>query len=190
VRPRAGDANIASAQVALPPSVFLAQEHIGTVCTRAQEAHGACPARSVYGWARAFTPLLAAPLEGPVFLRSSDNLLPDLVASLSGGGLGIHVDLAGRIDSKKGGLRGTFEGIPDAPVSRFVMTLRGGKRGLLVNAANLCARTERASARFVGHANRGVAWHPAVKARCRKKARNQHRKRHRHRSDHKRNGGR
>jgi len=186
VRPRPGDANIASAQVALPPSVFLAQEHIGTVCTRAQEAREACPARSVYGWARAFTPLLAAPLEGPVFLRSSANLLPDLVASLSGGGLGIHVDLAGRIDSSKGGLRGTFEGIPDAPVSRFVMTLRGGRRGLLVNAANLCARAGRGSARFVGHANRGVAWHPAVKARCGKKRRHKHRKRGRH---HKRRNG-
>jgi hypothetical protein len=176
VRPRPGDANIASAQVALPPSVFLAQEHIGTVCTRAQEAREACPADSVYGWARAFTPLLEAPLEGPVFLRSSENLLPDLVASLSGGGLGIHVDLAGRIDSKKGGLRGTFTGIPDAPVSRFVMTLRGGRRGLLVNAADLCAHPARATARFVGHAERGVIWHPPLKAQCKKKGRHKSRK--------------
>jgi hypothetical protein len=183
VRPRPGDADIASAQVALPPSVFLAQEHIGTVCTRAQEARQACPPQSVYGWARAYTPLLEKPLEGPVFLRSSDSLLPDLVASLSGGGLGIHVDLAGRIDSKKGGLRGTFTGIPDAPVSRFVMTLRGGRRGLLVNAANLCARAGQASARFVGHAGRGVFWRPSVKAQCKKKA-----GRHKHGKHHRRKG--
>jgi hypothetical protein len=183
VRPRPGDTNISSAQVTLPPSVFLAQEHIGTVCTRAQEAREACPAESVYGWARAFTPLLEKPLEGPVFLRSSENLLPDLVASLSGGGLGIHVDLAGRIDSKKGGLRGTFTGIPDAPVSRFVMTLRGGKRGLLVNAANLCVHPGRAMARFVGHANRGVSWHPPVKGQCGKKTR-----RHKHHKHHRRKG--
>ncbi len=166
LRPRRGDANIASAQVALPSSVFLAQQHIGTICTRVEEAHEACPARSVYGWARAFTPLLTDPLEGPVFLRSSDNPLPDLVASLRGGGVGIRVDVAGRIDSYRGGLRGTFAGIPDAPVSRFVMTLHGGKRGLLQNAANLCAKPRRASARFVGHANRGVAWHPLVRSRC------------------------
>ncbi|HSS41625.1 MAG TPA: hypothetical protein VLK37_03645 [Solirubrobacterales bacterium] len=166
VRPRPGDANMASAQVALPRSVFLAQEHIGTVCTRVQEAREACPATSVYGWARAFTPLLAEPLEGPVFLRSSGNLLPDLVASLRGGGVGIRVDVDGRIDSYKGGLRGTFAGIPDAPVSRFVLTLRGGKHGLLQNAANLCAATQSATARFVGHANRGVAWHPRVKSKC------------------------
>lgn len=192
VRPRPGDANIASAQVALPPSVFLAQEHIGTVCTRAQEAHESCPAASVYGWARAFTPLLEEPLEGPVFLRSSENLLPDLVASLSGGGLGIHIDLAGRIDSHKGDLRGTFEGIPDAPVSKFVMTLRGGKRGLLVNAANLCKAVKPATARFVGHANRGVAWHPAVTGQCKKKHakhRRRHGKhRHKRRQHHQRSG--
>jgi hypothetical protein len=166
VRPRPGDANLASAQVALPSSVFLAQEHIRTICTRAQEAREACPAESVYGWARAFTPLLSEPLEGPVFLRSSDNPLPDLVASLRGGGIGIRVDVAGRIDSYKGGLRGTFAAIPDAPVSRFVLTLRGGKHGLLVDAANLCARPQQARARFVGHANRGVSWHPKVKSKC------------------------
>ncbi|HEU4707516.1 MAG TPA: hypothetical protein VFS64_10030 [Solirubrobacterales bacterium] len=176
LRPRPGDANVASAQVALPRSVFLAQGHIGTICTRVQEAHEACPAASVYGWARAFTPLLAEPLEGPVFLRSSDNPLPDLVASLRGGGVGIRVDVDGRIDSYKGGLRGTFAGIPDAPVSRFVLTLRGGKHGLLQNAANLCAAPQLATARFVGHANRGVAWHPRVKSKCggKKKRRRHH----------------
>jgi len=166
VRPRAGDANIDSASVALPSSVFLAQEHIGTICTRVQEAREACPAASVYGWARAFTPLLGDPLEGPVFLRSSDNPLPDLVASLRGGGVGIRVDLDGRIDSYKGGLRGSFAGLPDAPVSRFVLSLRGGKHGLLQNAANLCATPQAATARFVGHAGRGVLWHPRVKSKC------------------------
>lgn len=180
VRPRPGDANIASARVALPPSVFLAQEHIRTICTRAQEAREECPSGSVYGWARAFTPLLSEPLEGPVFLRSSENPLPDLVASLRGGGIGIRVDLDGRIDSYKGGLRGTFSAIPDAPISRFVMTLRGGRHGLLVNAADLCSAARPATARFVGHANRGVAWHPAVKAKCRKtKHRGHHHRRNR-----------
>jgi len=179
VRPRPGDANIDSASVALPSSVFLAQEHIGTICTRAQEAREDCPAASVYGWARAFTPLLGEPLEGPVFLRSSDNPLPDLVASLRGGGVGIRVDLDGRIDSYKGGLRGSFAGLPDAPVSRFVLSLRGGKHGLLQNAANLCAAPQTATARFVGHAGRGVLWHPRVKSKCRTAAKGHGRHRHR-----------
>ncbi len=40
----------------------------------------------VYGKARAFTPLLGTPLEGPVYLRSSNNTLPDMVAHLEGSG--------------------------------------------------------------------------------------------------------
>ena len=33
--------------------------------------------------------------------------------------------------------------VPDVPVSRFVLTIRGGKKkGLLVNSQNLCARKQ------------------------------------------------
>ena len=44
-----------------------------TICTRVQFAADECPKKSVYGHARAFTPLLGKPLEGPVYLRSSNN---------------------------------------------------------------------------------------------------------------------
>ncbi len=66
VRPRAGDANIASSQVTLPRSIFLDQSHIKKICTRAQFAAKACPPGSIYGHVRAFTPLLEAPMEGPL----------------------------------------------------------------------------------------------------------------------------
>jgi hypothetical protein len=177
LRPRAGDANLASAQVTLPPSLFLDQAHIDTVCTRRQFAAAACPAGSVYGHVRVFTPLLGEPMEGPAYLRSSDNTLPDLVFALRGHG--IEVDVAGRIDSARGGIRGTFAAIPDAPVSKFVLRLRGGKRGVLVDAANLCAAPQLATARFVGQNNLGVVSHPALKVPCaaKKKPRNhEHRK--------------
>jgi hypothetical protein len=166
VRPRRGDANIASAVVTLPPSEFLAQNHLGTICTRAQFAREACPPRAVYGRARAFTPLLDQPLEGPVYLRSSSNPLPDLVAALRGGGAGIAIDVVGRIDSFHGGLRGTFDVLPDAPVSKFVMTLNGGRRGILVNAEDVCAAPQSATARLVGKNNLGERLRPRLKARC------------------------
>lgn len=167
LRPRAGDANIASAKVALPASEFLEQGHIGTICTLPQFAREACPSASVYGSAQAFSPLLAQPLQGPVYLRSApDRPLPDLVADLHGGGLGLRIEVVGHIDSFHGGLRGTFEGVPDAPVSRFVMNLEGGKRGLLVNSENLCSRTGRATALFIGHNNLGVRFRPQVRATC------------------------
>lgn len=164
VRPRAGDANIATSQVTLPSSLFLDQGHIDTVCTRRQFAAGACPAGSIYGHVRAFTPLLDQPMEGPAYLRSSDNTLPDLVFALRE--RGIEVDVAGRIDAVKGGIRGTFPAVPDAPVSKFVLRLRGGKRGVLVAAANLCASPQLATARFVGHNNLGTLTHPAIGVPC------------------------
>ena len=167
VRPRAGDANIASSQVRLPPSLFLDQSRIRTICTKTQFAAGHCPAGSVYGHVRAFTPLLETPMEGPAYLRSSAHTLPDLVFALHGHG--IEVDVAGRIDSFRGGIRGTFPTIPDAPVSKFVLRMNGGKRGVLVNAENLCRKPQLATARFVGHANRGWRLHPEVKAECRRK---------------------
>jgi hypothetical protein len=167
VRPRAGDANIRSAQVTLPPSLFLEQGNIKTICTTVRFAAHNCPAGSVYGHVRAFTPLLEAPMEGPAYLRSSSHTLPDLVFALHGHG--VEVDVAGRIDSVKGGIRGTFPIIPDAPVSKFVLKLNAGKRGLLVNAENLCRKRQAAVAKFIGHANRGWRLHPEVKAECKKK---------------------
>ncbi len=168
VRPRPGDANIAGATVALPASEFLEQGHIGTICTRGQFSRDACPEASVYGTARAISPLLGQPLEGKVYLRSSNNSLPDLVADLRGGGLGLKIEVVGRIDSVHGGLRGTFETLPDAPVSKFVLTLNGGKHGLLVNSEDLCAGPQFASARFLGQNNIGRQWRPRLEVNCKK----------------------
>jgi hypothetical protein len=167
VRPRAGDANIASSQVTLPASLFLDQAHIDTVCTRRQFAADACPAGSVYGHVRAFTPLLDRPLEGPAYLRSSDNTLPDLVFALRE--RGIEVDVTGRVDAVRGAIRGTFPAIPDAPVTKFVLHLRGGRRGLLVAAANLCASRQQATVRMVGHNNLGRISRPALQIPCAEK---------------------
>ncbi len=167
VRPRPGNANIGFAQVALPDSLFLDQSHIRTICSHTQFAAHNCPPGSVYGHVRVFTPLLEAPMEGPAYLRSSSNTLPDLVFALHG--QGIEVDLAGRIDARKGRLRGTFASIPDAPVTRFVLSMKSGRRGLIVNAENLCAKRQLAKARFLGHANLGRIYHPVVKAKCKTK---------------------
>jgi hypothetical protein len=78
-----------------------------------------------------------------VYLRSSSNTLPDLVAELNGQ---IEVDLVGRIDSPKrgGGLRTTFDVVPDAPVSEFTLTMKGGSAGLLQNSVNLCRAKQHA----------------------------------------------
>ena len=70
-------------------------------------------------------------------------------------------------------MRGTFPTIPDAPVTKFVLKMNGGKRGVLVNAENLCAQGSPRRARFIGHANRGWRLHPALKAECGRKKKGQ-----------------
>ena len=162
--PRRGDPNLEQARVSLPNSIFLAQEHLRQVCTAVRFQAKTCPAGSRIGSATALTPLLAEPLSGPVYLRSSANLLPDVVASLRGDGF--EFEVVGRIDkARDGGLRANFELLPDAPLSRFTMSLSGGKRGLLVNADDLCAAPRRATARFIAHDNSTAALRPRLAIR-------------------------
>jgi hypothetical protein len=164
-----GEANIGRAQVTLPRTEFLDNAHIGTVCTRVQFRAKQCPAASIYGKARAYTPILSEPIEGPVYLRSNpEHSLPDLVAALRG--QQIEVDLAGRVDSVgKGRIRNTFEAVPDAPVSKFVLEMDGGNKGLLENSADLCAKPQRAIARFIGQNGKKQQYFPVLKANCGKK---------------------
>jgi len=177
LKARPGDANIAGASVALPHSEFLDQGHIGTVCTRVQFASSACPAASVYGYAVARSPLFDQPLQGPVYLRSSSHKLPDLVAALRGpASQPVEVDLDGRIDSVNGGIRNTFDVVPDAPVTEFTLTMQGGKKGLLVNSTNLCASANRATAKFTGQNGKAITLRPKMKNACGKTRKPKHRR--------------
>lgn len=173
---RAGDANTSRAVVTLPRSLFLDQSNLSKVCTRVQYDANNCPTKSRYGFARAFTPLLDKPLQGPVFLRSSDNDLPDLVASLRGQ---VDIDLVGRIDAVKGRIRNSFETLPDVPVSKFILTMRGGKKGLLTNSRDLCAKKRkgkkgpgkiRAVARITAHNGKKANQRPKMRRSCKGKA--------------------
>src|SRR5262249_7237266 len=56
LKPRPGDANIASLSVAMPHSEFLDQAHIRTICTRVQFAAEQCPTGAIYGEATVETP--------------------------------------------------------------------------------------------------------------------------------------
>jgi len=143
--------NIARAQVGLPPTEFLDQGSIRSFCTQPDLKAATCPKESIYGRAKAFSPLLDKPLEGPVYLGVGyGHQLPDLVADLNGQ---IRVLLNGKVDTtKRKGLRNTFEVVPDAPVSKFVLELQGGpKKGLIENSENLCKKPQRAATRFVAH---------------------------------------
>jgi hypothetical protein len=159
-----GEANIARAQVTIPRSAFLDQGHIRTICTRVQFAAKECPPGAVYGYASAITPLVDYPVQGPVYLRSSDNKLPDLVVALRGPEhQPIEAAVVGRIDSVKGQIRATFEATPDVPLTKFVLTMQGGKKGLLVNSRDVCAGTFRATVALEGHNGRTHTARPAMR---------------------------
>jgi hypothetical protein len=135
VKAKPGQANIARTALNLPHSLFLDQGHIKTVCTRVQLAAQQCPQNSIYGHAEAGSPLLKQKLKGPVYLVSSKHKLPDLLADLRGQ---INIQLDGVISSKHGGLKTVFNNTPDVPIKSFVLNMRGGKKSLLQNSANLC----------------------------------------------------
>ncbi|HVD38802.1 MAG TPA: hypothetical protein VNC15_08230, partial [Solirubrobacterales bacterium] len=168
LRPRPGNANPSRISVALPHSEFLDQGHIRTVCTRVQFKAGAgngaeCPSGSIYGHAKAWTPLFSKPLEGPVFLRSSEHALPDLVLALHGL---VDIDAVGRIDSVKGKIRNSFDFVPDAPISKVVLNLQGGKKGLLVNSTDICRGSHKAVVKMEGHNGRLHNLRAPLKATC------------------------
>jgi hypothetical protein len=139
---KGNSANLATASLTLPKSLRLVKSRLGALCGQAQFAAHSCPPASVLGSAKATTPLLAAPLQGPVYLGSNGpKQPPELLADLGGA---VHVVLAGRLGATKAGaVRAGFEALPDAPLSKFVLSIDGGKKGLLENAADLCARTNR-----------------------------------------------
>jgi hypothetical protein len=167
VKARKGDANIGKVSVALPHSEFLAQEHIATICTRKRFAVDNCPKGSVYGMATAWTPLLAKPLKGPVYLRSSDNPLPDLVMALDGE---LDVNLIGRIDSKNQGIRTNFDSVPDAPITKFILKMKGGEKSLLVNSTDTCHGSHRALVRMRAQNGRVLGLRPPLSnSDCHKK---------------------
>jgi hypothetical protein len=150
---RNGDANVSRTALTLPHSLFLDQSHIKTVCTRVQLAAKACPAAAIYGHAEAKSPLLDKKLKGPVYLVSSDDPLPNLVADLRGQ---VNIQLRGVISSKRGGLKTVFPTVPDVPVKKFILNMQGGKKSLLVNSTNTCQKKQTAVLNIKGQNGKKV----------------------------------
>jgi hypothetical protein len=106
-------------------------------------------------------------LEGNVYLVTGFGYeLPALVADLGGQ---IEVRLVGKVDTgREDGIRNSFEMVPDAPVSKFVLEMTGGKKSLIENHENLCAKHAKRKALAEFTAQNGKVWdiEPAVKNGC------------------------
>jgi hypothetical protein len=132
--------NIAHVKVELPKRLPSRLTTLQKACREAtfQANPANCPAPSVIGVAKAVTPVLPVPLEGPVyFVSRGGEAFPNLVVVLQG--YGVRVDLtASTFISKAGVTSTTFNGIPDVPVDSFELYLPEGHYSALTALGNLC----------------------------------------------------
>jgi hypothetical protein len=169
-------ANISSARVTLPLSLALDPNNSQHVCgyAVAKAVHGGkvgCPKSTIVGIAAARTPLLSKPLTGPVYLVQGIRFshghrirtLPTLLVPLRGQ---IALDLRAKTSvNTKEQLVTTFPTIPDAAVSKFVLTITGGPKGLLVitgRGLNICPKPQIAGAVFNAHSGAQEILNPTI----------------------------
>jgi hypothetical protein len=137
--PFGSQANIARVKVDLPRQLPSRLTTLQKACTALQfQANpGGCPAASIVGHAKAITPLIPVPLEGPAyFVSNGGEAFPNLIVVLQG--YGVTIDLVGDTLIHNGITSSTFKSIPDAPVGSFQLTLPEGKYSALAANGNLC----------------------------------------------------
>jgi hypothetical protein len=149
------ESTLASASIAIPRDLLFDPSRLGAGCAEATSAPRSCPPRSVIGRARATSPLLDEPLHGRIYLRRNPKTaLPDLVVELRNGKVGFQ--LTQRLRMSRFGLRVVSDRLPDLPISRLVLVIAGGRRGLLVRSSGFCHGHRGIGVRLTAH-NRKVS---------------------------------
>jgi len=124
------------------------------------------------------TPLFEKPLEGSrlfAFGPGKQSGLPDIVAALKGQ---IDIDLDGKIETVGGRLRTSFKTVPDAPVSKFTLSLDGGPERASCKTAPTSARPRCAStSRWPARTGKAVEENPLLGTPCGGKGRQQGKRR-------------
>jgi hypothetical protein len=178
---RAGDANLKEVSVKLPISLALDPGNAQTLCefSDGTKTNPTCPRGSIVGHATARTPVLNKRLRGPVYFvknvrtdRKSGRLirtLPMLVIALRGEGVALNLKGTSKVSGSR--LVNTFGSIPDAPVSRFDLTIDGGRHGILVvSGTNICRHRQIADARIDGQNHKPADRSINMKTPCRRTA--------------------
>ncbi|HEX2291170.1 MAG TPA: hypothetical protein VHH53_13465 [Pseudonocardiaceae bacterium] len=169
VTQRRGEAAVKRAVVRLPKTLALDVRNAQALCEFDQgtrpDLENHCPKGSIVGRARAVSPLLKRPLKGNVYFVKNIRIdkdtgneirtLPMIIAALRGE---VAVNLRGNSSVGKGGkLISTFANVPDAPIRRFNLNIRGGKTGIIAvtrkrraGAINICNSRQIAVTNFDG----------------------------------------
>ncbi|WP_320672253.1 hypothetical protein [Patulibacter defluvii] len=177
-------AAIRSTSVALPTAVSLAASNAKKLCEYDDAQRDACPKDSIVGSASAETPILAKRLRGPVYfvkgMRTDPKTgarvktLPHLFAPLRGEAT-IYVRAMSALSRNR--LVTTFPSLPDAPMTKFTLTINSGRRGIIANTRNLCrSGTLRGSVRIEAHNGAKRTSRPKIGLPCKKKTTKKKRK--------------
>jgi hypothetical protein len=150
--PQGSQANLRKVKVELPKPLPSRLTTLQKACT-AQQFHAnpaGCPSASIVGHAKAITPVLPVPLEGPAyFVSNGGEAFPNLIMVLQG--YGLTVQLTGNTFINKAGVTSsTFPAIPDQPVTSFELTLPQGPHSALAANGNLCTSKLVTPNEFVG----------------------------------------
>ncbi len=124
-------ANIKYVKVELPKQLPAELATLQHACAAQQfeENPAGCPAHSIVGYAKASTPILPVPLEGPaIFVSHGGAEFPSLVVVLQG--YHVTIDLVGStfINEKTGVISTTFKTVPDEPVGSFQLHPAAGQQ--------------------------------------------------------------
>jgi hypothetical protein len=182
-----GEAGIERAKVTLPKSLALDPENAQALCEfedgTKSDLENHCPKGSIVGRARAKTPLLDRDLVGNVYFVKNVRIdsktgnairtLPMLMVALRGE---IAINLKGKSSTTKGGkLVNTFANVPDAPITKFNLNVKGGRNGILAVTRtrrakiNVCASRQTAQADMDGQNGRRHDFDVRMKIPCSKK---------------------
>lgn len=137
--------NIKYVKVELPKDLPSRLTTLQKACPAARfDANPAgCPAASVVGHAKAVTPVLPVPLEGPAyFVSNGGEAFPNLIVVLQGYGITVHL-VADTFISKKGITSSTFKQVPDVPIQSFELNLPAGPYSALTGLGNLCKEAKK-----------------------------------------------
>jgi hypothetical protein len=182
-----GEAGIQKTVVKLPKSIALDPENAQALCEfedgTKPDLENHCPKGSIVGRARAATPLLERDLTGNVYFvknvrkdpktGNTIRTLPMIVVALRGE---IAINLTGESSTTKAGkLVNTFNNVPDAPITKFNLNIKGGKNGILAvtrtrrSKINLCAGRQIAETDMDGQNGRQHDVNVRMKTPCSKR---------------------
>jgi hypothetical protein len=187
VTQRPGEAGVDRAVVRLPKSLALDVDNAQALCEfedgTKPDLERYCPKGSIVGRARAISPLLKRPLAGNVYFVKNVRIdkktgntirtLPMIIAALRGE---VAINLRGNSNvGKSGKLVSTFARVPDAPIRRFNLNIRGGKNGIIAvtqrrsGKINICRSPQRANTAFTGQNGRHHDRNIKLKTPCKKR---------------------